>query len=261
MNYHKSHIKVLEFLARDLPKKSLTKISDIATAQFKKEQYPERVARNSIRKPINEGLVEIAHRGEYRLTAAGAKFASKQLITGAYVAADAKAAKKAVPVAAKRRGRPPKAKLDVTPMVVKKRRGRPPKVVVEAVQPKRRGRPPKNPAQQTLLKDVPVVAKRRGRPPKNAAPVVVEAPVAKKRGRPKKVVDAAPVTPPAEGVKRRGRPPGSKNKPKVVEYNHIEPAKIEKPAVKEYVEPVINEDEENLDKAGINEEELAALGL
>lgn len=112
-----------------------------------------------------------------------------------------------------------------------KRRGRPPKAKVEAVQPtvevvkKKRGRPPKVKTAEVAVAAEPV-KKKRGRPPKVKTAEVAatpEEPAKRKRGRPKgstnkskngaidtigEVVVAAP--------KKRGRPKGSKNKPKDV---------------------------------------------
>ena len=72
----KDHLKVIAALARDLPKRTAFSMSDIAKAKFKEGPHitADRVARNSVRKPRQLGLVEICERGEYRLTPAGAVF-------------------------------------------------------------------------------------------------------------------------------------------------------------------------------------------
>lgn len=105
----KDHLKVIEFLAQDLPKRPSFKMSDIAKAKFKDGPNitAERVARNSVRKPRQLGLVEIAERGEYRLTPQGAAMAKniKSYEAAPDIQREAKApAKKAA------KGKPEKAK-------------------------------------------------------------------------------------------------------------------------------------------------------
>lgn len=72
----KDHVKVIQFLGRELPKRTAFSMGDIASAMFKDGPNitAERIARNSVRKPRQLGLVEIADRGQYRLTPAGAAF-------------------------------------------------------------------------------------------------------------------------------------------------------------------------------------------
>lgn len=77
MNYRADHIKVLEFLAKDLPKRASYKITAIAKGSFSDKPDPDRWARNSVRKPCIDGHVEIAERGEYRLTPSGVTFYKK----------------------------------------------------------------------------------------------------------------------------------------------------------------------------------------
>jgi hypothetical protein len=106
----------------------------------------------------------------------------------------------AVASPAKRRGRPPKAKTEAVASPAK-RRGRPPKAKTEAVASpaKRRGRPPK-----AKTEAVASPAKRRGRPPKAKTEAVASP--AKRRGRPPKAKTEAVASP----AKRRGRPPKAK---------------------------------------------------
>jgi hypothetical protein len=84
MNYRQDHIKIIQFLAKDLPKRNSFKVSDIAkvftdVSRRKPDTAldSDRAARNALRKPRKEGHVEIAERGEYRLTQQGATFAKK----------------------------------------------------------------------------------------------------------------------------------------------------------------------------------------
>jgi len=126
----RDHIKVIEFLGKDLPKRTSFKMADIAKAKFKDGPNitADRVARNSVRKPRELGLVEIAERGEYRLTPQGATF-HKNLKTY-QVAPDiereekvakkaAKAAKAAKPAKAAKAEKPAKAKAAAKPAAEK----------------------------------------------------------------------------------------------------------------------------------------------
>lgn len=99
-----------------------------------------------------------------------------------------------------KRGRPPKAANGTA--VVAKAKAKPAKAVsASADAPKRRGRPPKvkvNIVTAAVLAEA-STPKKRGRPPKAkveavAAPVSAEAPVAKRRGRPPKAKPEASVS-------------------------------------------------------------------
>lgn len=84
MNYRSDHVKVLEFLAQDLPKRTSYKVAAIAKAfsDLSKRKPAlnipvDRVVRNALRKPRHEGHVEISERGDYCLTPDGAAFIRK----------------------------------------------------------------------------------------------------------------------------------------------------------------------------------------
>jgi hypothetical protein len=90
MKYRDDHMRVLNVLADELPKRPTFKISEIAL-KFKGRdgvKDPDRAARNAIRKPRSEGHVEIAERGDYRLTAAGVAFMKSVDKEGYKTAAD-----------------------------------------------------------------------------------------------------------------------------------------------------------------------------
>jgi len=101
MNYRSDHIKLLKVFAAALPKKTCFPVADLAKAAFTgiekrkpdcKSLNPDRACRNALRKPRAEGHIEIAERGEYRLTAAGAAFCKK--LDGYAVAPDKKSGEK-----------------------------------------------------------------------------------------------------------------------------------------------------------------------
>jgi hypothetical protein len=92
MKYRDDHMRVLNVLADELPKRPTFKISEIAL-KFKGRdgvKDPDRAARNAIRKPRSEGHVEIAERGDYRLTSAGVSF-MKDVDKNGYKVADDRA--------------------------------------------------------------------------------------------------------------------------------------------------------------------------
>ena len=74
--YNTDQWKIMKQLAGSLPKRESLKIGDIKDKCFKSAPN-DRVVRNAIRKPVAEGHVEIADRGDYRLTAKGAAFCQK----------------------------------------------------------------------------------------------------------------------------------------------------------------------------------------
>jgi hypothetical protein len=83
MNYRQDHLRLLKVFARELPKRPSMKVADLAKAAFSDIQKrkpdcaslsPDRACRNALRKPREEGHIEIAERGEYRLTQQGAAF-------------------------------------------------------------------------------------------------------------------------------------------------------------------------------------------
>lgn len=74
--YNIDQWKVMKVLGSKLPKRECFKIKDIKNAAFKNAPN-DRVVRNAIRKPRDEGHVEIEERGEYRLTPKGVTFVQK----------------------------------------------------------------------------------------------------------------------------------------------------------------------------------------
>jgi hypothetical protein len=83
MNYRQDHLKLLKVFARELPKRPSMKVAALAKAAFSDIQKrkpdcaslsPDRACRNALRKPREEEHIEIAERGEYRLTQKGAAF-------------------------------------------------------------------------------------------------------------------------------------------------------------------------------------------
>jgi len=83
MNYRQDHLRLLKVFARELPKRPSMKVADLAKAAFSDIQKrkpdcaslsPDRACRNALRKPREEEHIEIAERGEYRLTQKGAAF-------------------------------------------------------------------------------------------------------------------------------------------------------------------------------------------
>ena len=69
--YKTDHIKVLRVLAGGLPKRQTFKTYEVVLKEFKNVASADRRVRNAYRKLRAEGHVEIADRGEYRLTRAG----------------------------------------------------------------------------------------------------------------------------------------------------------------------------------------------
>jgi hypothetical protein len=74
---------LLKVFARELPKRPSIKVAALAKAAFSDIQKrkpdcaslsPDRACRNALRKPRQEKHIEIAERGEYRLTQLGAAF-------------------------------------------------------------------------------------------------------------------------------------------------------------------------------------------
>jgi hypothetical protein len=112
----RDHLKVIAALAADLPKRTALSMKDIAKAKFKdgSKITADRIARNSVRKPRQMGLVEICERGEYRLTPTGAAFAKglDKYETAPDMQREAKAPSKA---AAKKAAKPEKAAKTAAP--------------------------------------------------------------------------------------------------------------------------------------------------
>jgi len=76
--YRKDHITILERLGSEIPKRPSFKVSDLASLFADGENITaDRIARNSIRKPIACGLVERIGRGEVRLTTEGVSFVKR----------------------------------------------------------------------------------------------------------------------------------------------------------------------------------------
>jgi hypothetical protein len=82
MPYKSDHIKVLKVLAADLPKRTTVKTSDIVAKGFKNEEDGDRRVRNAFRMLRKYKHVEIADRGDYRLTEAGKTFFEKLKAAG-----------------------------------------------------------------------------------------------------------------------------------------------------------------------------------
>ena len=83
MNYRQDHLRLLKVFARELPKRPCMKVINLAKAAFSDIQKrkpdcaslsPDRACRNALRKPRANKHIEIAERGEYRLTQLGAAF-------------------------------------------------------------------------------------------------------------------------------------------------------------------------------------------
>jgi len=84
MNYRADHIKILKFLGKDLPKRTVFTVAEISKvfADIEKRRPdtnldPDRATRNALRKPRKEDHVQISERGEYQLTPQGAAFVKK----------------------------------------------------------------------------------------------------------------------------------------------------------------------------------------
>ena len=83
MEYRQDHVRLLKVFAKELPKRPSMKVTDLAKAAFSdirkrkpdcESLSPDRACRNALRKPREEGHIEISARGEYRLTQLGAGF-------------------------------------------------------------------------------------------------------------------------------------------------------------------------------------------
>ena len=99
--YRADQWKVMETLGKKIPKRPTMTVSDIVGAAFSRRENADRVVRNALRRPRAEGHIEIAERGEYRLTQAGAAFLARAKKEGykplpARKGAPKKAAKKKV---------------------------------------------------------------------------------------------------------------------------------------------------------------------
>jgi len=79
--YRADQWKVLGILGAHLPKRPSMKTKDIAT-KFSRREDPDRVVRNAYRKLRAEGHIEIAERGEYRITQKGSAFYTKSMKDG-----------------------------------------------------------------------------------------------------------------------------------------------------------------------------------
>lgn len=114
MNYRSDHIRLLKVFATALPKKTTFSVEDLAKAfSDVKKRKPDtaldadRACRNALRKPRAMGHVEIAERGEYRLTATGATFCKK--LEGYAVAPDKASGKKTTKAKAPKKAKEAKA--------------------------------------------------------------------------------------------------------------------------------------------------------
>src|SRR5512137_2137501 len=74
MSYKNDHVKVLKALAAELPKRSTLDTSTIASKTFKGQEDADRRVRNAYRMLRKYKHIEIADRGDYRLTQSGAEF-------------------------------------------------------------------------------------------------------------------------------------------------------------------------------------------
>jgi hypothetical protein len=95
MPYKNDHVKVLKVLAAQLPKRPSMKTSDIVEKGFKKDEDGDRRVRNCYRMLRKYKHIEIADRGDYRITQAGQTFYEKLAKNGFKVPAPEKAEKKA----------------------------------------------------------------------------------------------------------------------------------------------------------------------
>jgi len=80
MNFRQTHIDIIKALGVDAPKRTALTVEELAVKCFKSisdATTQDRAARNAVRKPRKEGLIEISERGTYRLTPAGLKFLKK----------------------------------------------------------------------------------------------------------------------------------------------------------------------------------------
>lgn len=87
MNYRENHLRILNVLADELPKRVSFTVKELAL-KFKNELNPDRAARNALRKPVSDGHVEALDRGTYRLTVEGAGFVRKLQTTDYKATAD-----------------------------------------------------------------------------------------------------------------------------------------------------------------------------
>jgi len=95
--YNVDQWKIMKKLASSLPKREAQKVGDIKDACFKGAPN-DRVVRNAVRKPVKEGHIEIAGRGDYRLTPKGAAFVQKMEKEGFKPSAVRQMAKPARPI-------------------------------------------------------------------------------------------------------------------------------------------------------------------
>lgn len=109
MSFTNDHWKVLKALGAKAPQRPKMTTEGIVKAQFGGRTAADRTVRNAYRKLRDEALIEIADRGEYRLTQAGAHAFMKMKKEGftpakkTKRAAPKKAAKKAAKKAPKKR--------------------------------------------------------------------------------------------------------------------------------------------------------------
>jgi len=100
--YRAEQWKVLEALGSEVPKRPTSTVSGIVEAGFKRKDNADRIVRNALRKPRAEGHIEIAERGEYRLTQKGASFLATARAEGYKPEAPRKASKKVAKKVAKK---------------------------------------------------------------------------------------------------------------------------------------------------------------
>ena len=95
MRYKGDHIRVMKVLGSSLPKRASVNTEGVVAQGFKGQDNAERRARNAYRMLRKSGHIEIADRGEYRLTASGGAFVTALAKNGFKLPEKAKPVKKA----------------------------------------------------------------------------------------------------------------------------------------------------------------------
>jgi hypothetical protein len=143
MKYRKDHLRILELLADELPKRVTFTVEEIAL-KFKDRANPDRAARNALRKPKNEGMIEgvVGARGSYRLTSEGVSFMKKYAKGGYEATPDRKASAPKMKNVKAKAGTAKAAAKQTTKKIVKAEKAAAPakKVVKEEAKPVRRRR-------------------------------------------------------------------------------------------------------------------------
>jgi len=155
MNYRENHLRILNVLADELPKRVTFTVKELAL-KFKNTADADRAARNALRKPVSEGHVEASDRGTYRLTSEGANFMRKVQKDGYKVTAEVtQKTRKKVFTPTKKRKASKEAQPKATGKI--KLKGIKKKVKAEAAPPKTR-QPRAKKVESVVVNSAPVVA-------------------------------------------------------------------------------------------------------